>query len=47
LELRRIGADHELRARLAAKGREVAKRLTWERAAAALAEVFHGVLSKR
>jgi glycosyltransferase involved in cell wall biosynthesis len=43
-ELRRVVSDNELRKALAAKGREVAQRLTWERAASALAEVFHGVL---
>lgn len=46
-ELRRVAGDRMLRTDLAAKGREVARQLTWERAAVALAEVFHEVLSAR
>jgi len=45
VELRRVAEDRTLRTALAAKGRELARQLTWERAAGALVEVFHEVLS--
>jgi glycosyltransferase involved in cell wall biosynthesis len=46
-ELRRVADDRVLRTTLAAKGREVAQALTWERAAGAFVEVFREVLSAR
>jgi glycosyltransferase involved in cell wall biosynthesis len=47
VELRRLVEDGTVRAGLAARGRELAKPLTWERSAAALAGIFHEVLARQ
>lgn len=46
-ELRRLVEDGTLRAGLAARGRELARALTWENSATALAGVFHEVLDRQ
>jgi glycosyltransferase involved in cell wall biosynthesis len=45
-ELRRLVEDKTLRDGLAAKGHELARPLTWESSARALANVFHDVLNR-